>query len=401
MKKNNVVLKDALDDTEKKLDHVELSVNHGESQVKRLSKQIEELQKTANVSQEGEECKDPELAFSEVSGRTFSGIVNRDHVSEANFSSRNVGESLSRVVFGSLVVNSSSVHVERSNPILEKPAPVPVSTLQENPLCFSDSSISSCNFSSVSKQQRRISQREIPCSRRKGIEDQQIPQRGSIAVALQSKTVNTCPKLTEECKVGPDGWVEQNFGQRMWFCQLSRSPDSCICAFSSNEGDEEDFHYGALIDRANQRKLLSQKSEKVTTAFVRVIKNWVVYHRTSKCQNPRLDLRTRIDPSRRRMVKDPQEHILNSKIQRRQTDLSKHTRTTRTISASSPRLVKNHRNPTANLRTQIHTTRFGQERAWQRTKQLHTLFGNNLESEASILQTTSGIGNSINFNCQS
>ena len=140
MKKNNVVLKDALDDTEKKLDDVELSVNRGESQVKRLSKQIEELQETANVSQEGEECKDPELAFSEVSGRTFSGIVNRDHVSEANFSSRNVGESLSRVVFGSLVVNSSSVHVERSNPISEKPAPVPVSTLQENPLCFSDSS---------------------------------------------------------------------------------------------------------------------------------------------------------------------------------------------------------------------------------------------------------------------
>ena len=31
------------------------------------------------------ECKDPELAFSEVSGRTFSGIVNRDHISEANF----------------------------------------------------------------------------------------------------------------------------------------------------------------------------------------------------------------------------------------------------------------------------------------------------------------------------
>ena len=49
--------------------------------------------------QEAEECKDPELAFSEVSGRTFSGIVNRDHVSEANFSSRNVANSLSRVVF--------------------------------------------------------------------------------------------------------------------------------------------------------------------------------------------------------------------------------------------------------------------------------------------------------------
>ena len=49
--------------------------------------------------QEAEECKDPELAFSEVSGRTFSGIVNRDHVSEAKFSSRNVANSLSRVVF--------------------------------------------------------------------------------------------------------------------------------------------------------------------------------------------------------------------------------------------------------------------------------------------------------------
>ena len=86
LKKHNVVLKDSLDDTEKKLDHVKLSVNRGESQVKRLSQQIEELQETVHVFQEAEECKDPELAFSEVSGRTFSGTVNRDHVSEAKFS---------------------------------------------------------------------------------------------------------------------------------------------------------------------------------------------------------------------------------------------------------------------------------------------------------------------------
>ena len=48
--------------------------------------------------------KTRELAFCEVSGRTFSGTVNRNHASEAKFSSRSVANSLSRDVFESSVV---------------------------------------------------------------------------------------------------------------------------------------------------------------------------------------------------------------------------------------------------------------------------------------------------------
>ena len=54
----------------------------------------------------------------------------------------------------------------------------------------------------------------------------------------------------------------------MWFCELPSSPDRSIYA-SSNESDEDDVDYGAFIDRANQRKLLSQKSGKTTIALVR------------------------------------------------------------------------------------------------------------------------------------
>ena len=55
-------------------------------------------------------------------------------------SSRNVANSLSRDVFGSPVVQSS-LHVERSNPILEAStssfSQVPISTPKErNPFCF-------------------------------------------------------------------------------------------------------------------------------------------------------------------------------------------------------------------------------------------------------------------------
>ena len=121
LKKNNIALKDSLDDTEKKLDHVKLSVNRGESQVNRLSQQIGELQET-----------------------------NRDHVSGANFSSRNVADSLSRVFFGMLVVNSSSVHVERSNPNFRSRRQFFFTGAgfhaTRNPFCFSESSKSSCNF---------------------------------------------------------------------------------------------------------------------------------------------------------------------------------------------------------------------------------------------------------------
>ena len=89
LKANNIALKGSLDDTEKSLDHVKLSLDRGGSQVRRLSKQIRELQESVNVLQEAVD-KDPELASSEVSRRTFNSTVNRNHVSEANVASRNL-----------------------------------------------------------------------------------------------------------------------------------------------------------------------------------------------------------------------------------------------------------------------------------------------------------------------
>ena len=96
--------------------------------------------------------------------------------------------------------------------------------------------------------------------------------------------------LPKSAKLDPTVGSSRTSGRGCGSASCLVHQDSCMCPSSSNEGDEEDFHYGALIDRANQRKLLSQKSEKVTTAFVRVIKNWVVYHRTSKCHEPSVGL---------------------------------------------------------------------------------------------------------------
>ena len=66
LKANNITLKDSFDDTEKKLDRVMLSLIRSESQVKIFATDLGIAAK----------FRDPELAFSEVSGRTFSGIVN-------------------------------------------------------------------------------------------------------------------------------------------------------------------------------------------------------------------------------------------------------------------------------------------------------------------------------------
>ena len=69
----------------------------------------------------------------------------------------------------------------------------------------------------------------------------------------RSKTVNTCPKLVEDCKVGPQerlARAELRTEQRLWLCELPDSPDSSECALSSNESDEDDSEHGAFIDRA-------------------------------------------------------------------------------------------------------------------------------------------------------
>ena len=80
---NNTLLQDSLKETEKSLGKVTLSVECSEFLVKRLSQQTQELQETVNVLQEAVEFKDPKPANSEVSGQTFTCIVNRNHVSAA------------------------------------------------------------------------------------------------------------------------------------------------------------------------------------------------------------------------------------------------------------------------------------------------------------------------------
>ena len=68
---------------EKSLDQVTLSLGLSESQVKRLSQQI------LSVVQDAEGCKDPEPATREVSGHVCTSTLHRNHVSEANLTSRN------------------------------------------------------------------------------------------------------------------------------------------------------------------------------------------------------------------------------------------------------------------------------------------------------------------------
>ena len=88
-----------------------LSVDRSESRVKRRSQQIRELQETVSVSQGAVEFEDPGSAISEVSGRTLNGVVNHNHVSEANSASSDVANSVSRDGFD----KSTPAHVERMN----------------------------------------------------------------------------------------------------------------------------------------------------------------------------------------------------------------------------------------------------------------------------------------------
>ena len=48
--------------------------------------------------------------------------------------------------------------------------------------------------------------------------------------------------------------------QRLWFCQIPDSPDNSCYAPSTNESDEDDFGYGAFIDRANQRDQVPKRA---------------------------------------------------------------------------------------------------------------------------------------------
>ena len=53
--------------------------------------------------------------------------------------------------------------------------------------------------------------------------------------------------------------------QRLWFCEPPDSPDNSEYALSTNESDEDDFDYGAPINRADQRNQLSHTSSSTTT----------------------------------------------------------------------------------------------------------------------------------------
>ena len=103
LKFTSIALQGSLKETEKSLDQVTLSLDRRECLVKRLTQQNRDLQHTANVLQEAAGLKDPEPVSSEVSGQTVTTIVMRNHVSGANFAGRNVANSLSRDVLGSLV----------------------------------------------------------------------------------------------------------------------------------------------------------------------------------------------------------------------------------------------------------------------------------------------------------
>ena len=139
---NSIALQGSLNDTEKSLDQVTLSLDRSESLVKRLTQQIRDLQDTENVLQKAAEFQHPEPANSEVSGRTFNGVVNRSHVCEANSVGRDDASSSSRDVFHRCRLPKA----------------------HRKPLCFIESSQSSCSLASSSKP---------PKSRRNSSLDQQ------------------------------------------------------------------------------------------------------------------------------------------------------------------------------------------------------------------------------------
>ena len=95
--------------------------------IARLEQQICEMKDEVGYVQDAAECKDPELKYGEGSWQSFS-FADGNHVSEDN---------LSRDVFGSPVLNSSSVHAQRSFPVpgasSSSSSQAPVPTRQVHP----------------------------------------------------------------------------------------------------------------------------------------------------------------------------------------------------------------------------------------------------------------------------
>ena len=79
--------------------------------------------------------------------------------------------------------------------------------------------------------------------------------------ALESNISNTCAKHIEDRKVGARDLIAQNFELSRDFIyigDLPDSPDSSVYSPSTNESDMDDFDYGALMDRNDQRAQVSQ-----------------------------------------------------------------------------------------------------------------------------------------------
>ena len=113
---NNIALQGSLSRTENSLDQVTLSQDRGEPFVKRLSQRIRNCRNLWMFHRRPRNDREP--ANSGVSGLPSTSVLNRNRVSAANVTSRNVANSSSRDVFESPFVNSTSVHVERMQPIL-------------------------------------------------------------------------------------------------------------------------------------------------------------------------------------------------------------------------------------------------------------------------------------------
>ena len=109
----NNALKDSSDNTEKDLDDTKLILHISESMTARLEQQISEIVAVVKNIQNAAGFEDSELYCSEVSGQSFAS-ADSQHVSEERFLSRTDPNTGIRDVFDTSVLNSSSVHVERS-----------------------------------------------------------------------------------------------------------------------------------------------------------------------------------------------------------------------------------------------------------------------------------------------
>ena len=72
---------------------------------------------------------------------------------------------------------------------------------------------------------------------------------GALPLHYKAKRSIQVQSLSKTAKLDPT--MEFRAKKRLWFCELPDSPDSSVCASSTNESDEDDFDCGAFNDRAN------------------------------------------------------------------------------------------------------------------------------------------------------